>query len=271
MNHAFWAHDFPRLYIGIFEICFGIVLIASPQYFTNLQRRFRRELKDPVLGSRFLSVLQRRQSIEALPLMPWRVMGLFGIILGYLTAFAFVTPVVSYALFCFALSALTCVVFLRMRNRSERRAAMLTPRTATDTAPWWLYAAAVVSAMTPLPFLNVTGLSAPAAVVALVSAFSIVAAATVNGMAAILTGDDAAIEAIVERRMRTVRVATPLILATAVPVVFLAMGTSFLRGNASVLQNWAFAVSFGACFVSFAWLAACIARKQFARDRVLVV
>jgi hypothetical protein len=270
MNSAFWANDFPRLYIGIFEIVFGMFIFAVPQYFSDPKRSFRREMKDPVLGPRFAAVLDRRQAVEALPRTPWRVAGLCGVVLGFFAAFGILVPVVSYALFCLVLALTMTVVFLRMRNRSERRAASLSPRTASSTVAWWLYALTALACLTPLPFLSEPGVGLSAAIVALVSTTLLVTASIASGMAAMLTGEDSEIEMAVEHRIRCGRVSGMLMMATAVPFVFLGMAVPGAE-KLTIVQHVAFPTCAGIWFVSFGWLMSRYLRKATPEQRVVVL
>lgn len=268
----FW-NEFPRWYIAIFEVAYGASMIVRAGWVDDPRRKFRRESKDPELGTRFRTVLERRRAIEAIPETPWRINGAVWVILGVLTALGVVAPVVSYALVCLAMGAVMTIVYVRLRNRGERRAASLAPRAAVRIVPWWLFAIAAIDALTPLPFMTNPNLVVPAAIVALVSTMMIVAASLVSGMSAMLTGEDADIELIVEDRVRAYRVGTPLFISIALPLVFFAIGSMAAAepGPGTQLQVVAGTINAVTFLAAYGWWMLCLLRKAKPVDRVHVL
>jgi hypothetical protein len=268
----FW-NEFPRWYIAIFEVSYGASTIVRAGWIDDPKRRFRREIEDPQLGARFRSVLERRRAIEAIPQTPWRINGAVSVTLGILTALGIVSPVVSYALVCLSMGVVMTTIYVRLRNRGERRAASLAPRTAAQIVPWWLYALAAIGALTPLPFMTNPTLVVPAAIVALVSTMMIVAASMVSGMSAMLTGDDSEIELVVEDRVRSYRVGSLLFVAIALPFVFFAMGSiaSAEPGPGTQLQAVAGTINAATFLGVLGWWTLCLLRKAKPADRVHVL
>ena len=270
MSQEFW-NEFPRWYIALFEVAYGGAILVWPNFLVDTRRSFRREVKDPLLGTRFGAVISRREAIEAIPTAPWRLVGLASVLLGTLTAIAILVPVVSYALLCLAMAAVMTFVFVRMRNRSERRAASLAPREVARIVPWWLYVAAAIDALTPLPFMTNPNLVFPATIVALVSTMMIVAASMVGGMSAMLAGEDAEIELVVEDRVRSRRVGTLLFIAIGLPLVFFAMASQATPGPGTMLQDAAGTINAVTFLGAYGWWMLCFLRKAKPADHVHVL
>ena len=221
--------EFERWYIAGFLTLFGIFMVLKGPAMSACSQFFFLELRDPKLKDRFRRVVDRRYELESDVSWAWRITGVSSIVFGALVYFRVLQPVIGYALLCAGLAIVTSQIYLSMRNRSERRAASLQPRTVTSSVPALWFAGAVVSALLPLLLVGNPDLRISSVIVTLACLVVVVVAVRTSNMAALLAGDDPDVEVYVDNRLRWSRVAGLLVLAFAASYVFIAMGTPALR------------------------------------------
>lgn len=220
----FWTSDFTRYYISGCELLFGGSVIWQAAQMGTVQAMFKRELKDASCADRYRAVLERRMQIEGIPSTPWRLAGALTVLLGLLSLIRVVNPLVAYAITCLALGAVSAFILLHLRNRTARRAAVLSPRPGNASIPSWLYAVSILIAVAPFTYVTNANVRVAAIIVGGIAVCMIVLAAMVSGgMAALLTGEDLEIEIVVENRARRARIFWLLGLGMAASFVFMSM------------------------------------------------
>ena len=237
---------FERWYLGLFLIAFGLWLALRAAQFNDLRRFFRRDELTPEM----CDAIERRQALEATPLLHWRVPGTISVVLGTAVMANLLLGVVAYGLAMCALAASLGIGYLQMRNRGTTRAALLAPRTLTTVVPIAWYPAAALVALAPLTFLDVPGLALGAVLVSLSSLATFAFAVASNGMAAIMPGVSPRVEVCIDRRVRRCRVVGLFAICLAVPFVFVAMAAPF--SPESPMRTIAYAVTaiaWGICIV----------------------
>ncbi len=217
--------DFAYWYITIVLIALGAGGLVFSRYMSDLKLNFRYELRDPAIGERLRAILDRRRVLEGVGSRPILFASISYLAFGLLCAARVVTPAVAYALACADSAIVLALVFARVRNRSERRAAALAPRRQTNVVPPLGYMGAFVAAAIPLMLISDVQLRVPAIVVAISSLAVLAAAWWTAGMAAVLVGDDVDLEVYVDERLRRVRVCAMLALSYAIGPVFIAVVT----------------------------------------------
>lgn len=226
-----WYVEFERWYVGAFLTLFGLFILWKGAAFNSCSRFFYLELRDTRLKDRFAPVVERRKELERGNDWAWRVAGLSSMLFGLLVIVRALSPVIGYALLCADLAIVMSQIYLNMRNRSERRAASLQPRTATSAVPVLWYVGALISAALPLAFISYPSLRVPAVIVAAACVTIVLVAARTSQMAALLAGDDPDIELYVDTRLRWSRVSGLLALAYAASYVFIAFSKPELRNG----------------------------------------
>ncbi len=221
-----FAAEFTRWYIGAFSVFFGIRTLWRGADTFRAGCYFKAEKRDRTLGERFAAVVARREELEGDATPAARMLGVAAVAIGVLVLIQTIVPLVAYALLCVVLAVTMSYVYSQMRNRSERRAASLQPRTATTTVPGIWYAGGILAALLPLAFAIVPSLVqtqpvVPAVIIALACTAIVYTAARLSQMAALLAGDDPEIELYVDDRLRRMRVSSLLMLAYAVSFVFI--------------------------------------------------
>jgi hypothetical protein len=245
-----WHLEFERWYIGAFLTLFGLFIVWKGAAFNSCTRFFYLELRDPRLKDRFAPVVARRRELESGNDWAWRAAGLSATLFGILVLVKALSPVIGYALLCADFAIVMSQIYMNMRNRSERRAASLQPRTSTSAVPVLWYVGALASAALALTLIVYPNLRVPAAIVSAACVAIVVVAARTSKMAALLAGDDPDIELYVDTRLRWSRVSGLLALAYASGYVFIAMSTPELRGGPSWIAgvetaSWVLFFGFG--------------------------
>lgn len=228
-----WYLEFERWYVGGFLTLFGLVMAWKGDAFNSCRCFFYFELHDAELKTRFEPVVARRRELEGDNEWAWRVTGASAALFGVLVMLKVLSPVIGYALLCADLAIVTSQIYLSMRNRSERRAASLQPRTPTTAVPALWYAGAGLSALLSLVLVIYPSLRISALIVTAACAAIIVVAMRTAHMAALLAGDDADIELYIDNRLRWSRVSGLLVLAYAASYIFIALSKPVLRSGPS--------------------------------------
>lgn len=223
MHASHFATEFARWYIGLFSMSFGVWVFFYGNYWSAAGRHFCLELRDPALKDRFARVIERREELEGSTQFGWRICGAIAAAVGIAVILNQLAPVFGYALLCVTMSVIVSQTYAMMRNRSERRAASLQPRTPTTAVPAVWYAGAAASGLLPLALVQTPGLTVGAIFVAVAIGSIIFTAAKLSTMAALLAGDDPEIEVYVDDRLRMLRVASLLLLAYGCGFVFIMM------------------------------------------------
>jgi uncharacterized membrane protein len=125
-----------------------------------------------------------------------------------------------YGIFCMVLALIFSAVYVQLRNVQPKRVATLRPRRPESVIPWWIFAIAVLSALTVLSYLNTPAFAAGAVAVCISSFVCIVAAWRLTKLPALLQGVDVPMETFVDERLRFQRSITALFLAIVQPFVF---------------------------------------------------
>lgn len=229
MSHdgSLWQLENIRGYVAAMEVLPGLGVVLRAEFLADPVQTFAGWRGQLHLGERVLAVLERRRTAENLGTLPWYVFGAIALALAAGTYFQMMPAVASYLLVYITMAAITGVTLLRMRNRGERRAALLEPRGAiTRVVPAWLFAVATVATLASLALFNTPGIGFAALVATLVG-LAIIAAAWIVGanMAAMLVGDDPAVEVAVEQVTRRRRVVRLLLLAAASSLYFIMIST----------------------------------------------
>ncbi len=232
-----WYVDFERWYVGGFLTLFGLFVAWKGAELGSCSRLFYRELRDPKLKERFVPVVDRRKELEGDNAWARRITGLSATLFGVLVLLRAINPVIGYALICAVLAIVTSQIYLKMRNRSERRAASLQPRTTTSAVPAVWYVGAVLSAILPVTLVGYPNLRISAAIVAVACAAIVAVAARTAKMAALLAGDDPDVELYVDNRLRWTRVTGQLELAYAASYVFIAMSKPALPAGSPAITT----------------------------------
>jgi hypothetical protein len=212
------ADEFMRWYIGIFLPVMGIAFFLAGRTLCQTKFQFWLELRDPKVKERLGPVLAKRDAMEDLQTTPWRIIGVFAVLAGIAVLLKWLSPVVGYALFGLGMTAAMSQIYLSLRNRTERRAAVLAPR--GSAVPPALYAAALVASVLPLATIDQPSLRASSVVIALACVGIVFVAYRASSMAALLGGDDPEIELFVDNRLRWSRVASLLLLSFAISFLY---------------------------------------------------
>ena len=226
-----WYLEFERWYVGGFLTLFGLVTIWKGAAFSSCRCFFYFERHDARLKARFEPVIERRGELEGDNKWAWRITGASIALVGVLVLLSMLSPVIGYALLCADFAIVTSQIYLSMRNRGERRAASLQPRTPTTAVPALWYAGAVLSALLSLTLVIYPSLRISALIVTASCLTTLVVAMRTAHMAALLAGDDPDIELYVDNRLRWSRVSSLLVLAYAASYVFIAMSKPVLRSG----------------------------------------
>ncbi len=259
-----WYVEFERWYVGSFLTLFGLFILWRGEAFSSCSRFFYLEMHDALLKDRFAPVVARRKELESGNDWAWRVAGLSAILFGILVIVRALSPVIGYALLCADLAIVMSQIYLSMRNRSERRAASLQPRSATSSVPVLWYVGALLISLLALTLTGYPNLRVPAIIVAAACITIVVVAARTSQMAALLAGDDPDIELYVDTRLRWSRVSGLLALAYASGYVFIAMSKPELRGG----PPWVSGVETASWILFFGFGIWAIARYFVERMRV---
>lgn len=259
-----WYVEFERWYVGGFLTLFGLFIVWKGDGFNSCSRLFFFELRDAHLKDRFTRVVERRKGLESGNDWAWRLAGVSASVFGVLVLVRALNPLIGYALLCADLAVVISQIYLSMRNRSERRAASLQPRTPTSTIPLLWYAGGIATTLLALSLVVYPTLRISAVIVGAACLAIVVVAARTAQMAALLAGDDPDVEVYVDNRLRWSRIAGLLILAYASSYVFIAMSTPELRNSPGWIGNAE--VASWILFLGFAIWA--VARFFFERMRV---
>jgi hypothetical protein len=212
------ADEFMRWYIGIFLPVMGVLFFFTGRDLCQTKFQFWLELRDPKVNERLRAVLTKRDAMENMQTMPWRIIGVLAVFAGIAVLSKWLSPVVGYALFCLGMTAAMSQIYLSLRNRTERRAAVLAPR--GSAVPPILYAGALLASVLPLATLDQPSLRASALIIALACVGIVFVAYRASSMAALLGGDDPEIELFVDNRLRWARVGSLLLLSFAISFLY---------------------------------------------------
>jgi hypothetical protein len=224
-----------RWYMGAFLVIWGAWLIARAKSMNDIRDNFD---DDP--RPELQAVVERRQQLEARPIEAWYVTGASAILCGIATLCALLNGGLAYAISLLVLVSTLAFGYLRMRNAGPRRAAALVPRRIGSLIAWPWYPLGILTALSPLTFLNVPS-QRLAAVLVSISAFAIMFLAfRINGMAALLTGDDVDLELYVDDCLRRWRVNGFWTISMAIALVYVILAAGSVSQNMTLLQTIAF-------------------------------
>jgi hypothetical protein len=145
------------------------------------------------------------------------VLGGLSLLMAVLAGLTHVPVVLLYAANVVALASILAFTYTHLRQLTRRRVATLQLRDPNTIAPW--YAWTLVSTTAVLPLLWLPSAPIASCLIAAAGVAIAVLARQVASMPALLSGDDVAIEAFVDARLRKVRAFN--LLSTAVAPGFL--------------------------------------------------
>ncbi len=225
----------------------GILEIATPGCFGGIRLYFRgaRAGLAPEQRERLARVLAARTDAEGTDLYT-RYAGVFTIAMAAIGLIPAVPSVVPYAASCLALAVATLLAYLHFRRLSERRIAPLTRRTAWTSLPplvlaSWAICLAGAAAFAAFPEYRI------AAIAAVVSGIALCAIAWRVAIApAMLFGDDAQLEYLVDEHVRFCRATGLVALACAPPTVLVLLAGAALRSGPPVFAavTWVVTIAF---------------------------
>jgi hypothetical protein len=220
------AESFVYWYVAGFLMTFGLFCIFRNSSIMRSSCYFRLELKDPAVAPRVESILARREALEGLSGRQGMWCGAGFLLFGILTLAHVVSPILADALACATCASIFAISFATVRNRSDRRAASLTPRRFQRVIPVPALIGAFVSSLVPLLLIRLPAMLVPSVIASLSSLVICVAASHIAGMAAILVGDDIDMELFVDERVRRARACAALALSYAISPVFVGVASS---------------------------------------------
>lgn len=213
--------SFVYWYVSIFFIVFGAILIVRRESMLAFSCYFRNELRDPAHKLQLEAILERRRALEGGFGRPVVFCAIGFIFFGAMTLFRVLTPALSDALAYADCALVFAVAFSAIRNRGDRRAASLTPRSVERAIPVPAMVGALISSLLPLAVAPLPSLLIPALIVTATALVVCAAAWSIAGMAAVIVGDDADLELFVDDRMRRARANLALIFGYAISPTFL--------------------------------------------------
>ena len=203
-------------WLGFF-VGFGILILLRSRSFGG----FGCEI-DAACDSqqRISAAFERRRTAE--PLSRWLVApwGIASIAIGVVAAVTHVLPVLLYALMCLCGAITFGVAYLHLRNLSEKRVAVLAARSPFSAIPPLWFAAAMLSALSILPFATQRDDAVPTLVVFFSTLATVAISWRLTLLPAVLSGVDVPAEQAVDDRIRARRSSSVLFLALVQPLAF---------------------------------------------------
>ncbi len=225
----------------------GILEITTPGCFGGIRLYFRgaRAALAPEQRERLARVLAARTDAEGTDAY-MRYAGAVTIAMAAIGLIPTVPSVVPYAASCLALAVATFLAYLHFRRQSERRIAPLARRTAWTSLPplvmaSWAICLAGAAAFAVFPQYRI------GAIAAIVSGIALCAIAWRVAIApAMLFGDDAQLEYLVDEHVRFCRATGLVGLACAPPTVLVLLAGAALRPGLPVFGavTWLVTIAF---------------------------
>jgi hypothetical protein len=234
-----------------FFILFGIYLMFRPDCFTRIRGKFDRPLSrtGEEWRDRVTAAVIRREEAERVPKVLGFYIGGATVALGIVAALTWIEPGLLYGVMCLVLAAVSGITYLQLRNMQSKRVAVLAPRTAASVIPAYWFLLAVVAALSILAFAVRPEVRAATIIVCVSSLITTAIAWRLTRLPALLSGQDVALEKIVDDRVREVRSGHILGLAIVQLFVF----CSQVLDNATAPQLAAHFFSLAAFLVYFGW------------------
>lgn len=237
-----------RWFMVVFFTGFGAWMLITRDSFANASGFFRCFHLDEPAQTRLVSAYRRRERSEALPSASMGgVLGALSLALALIAALTQAPVTLLYAADVFALAAILTLGYARLRRATRRRFASLHVRAAGTIAPWYAWAIVAITSVLPLAWLPRTPVSA--CLVTAAGVAIVLLAWRVASLPALLNGEDLAVEAFVDERLRAARVTNLLSTAVAPSFVF----EAFTGYTDSPLHVAALSVAFVA-FNTMLWL-----------------
>lgn len=215
MHEATWI----RWYMVGFFVLYGLWLIVKRQRFASAGSFCCGLCLDQPMQQRLVLAYQRREQLEGLPSSRMgAILGGLSLLMAVLATITQVPVVVLYAANVVALAAILTFTYTHLRQLTKRRVATLQLRDPNTIAPW--YAWTLVSTTVVLPLLWLPSAPVASCLVTAAGVAIAVLARQVASMPALLSGDDVAVEAFVDARLRKVRAFNLLSTAIAPGFVF---------------------------------------------------
>lgn len=229
---------------------FGLYLLWRPDFMTRTSPKLlcvtncddEQRVKDAV---------QRRASIERISHATGYAGATGAFIIAALCALRVAPSAVLYGVFCTFLALTSASVYWQLRNRQERRVAVLQARSAIDVIPAWLLALVTLSAFSVLTYASVPALRIVSVIVTISTLITIAAAWRLTSLPALLQGVDLNVEVAIDERVRVSRTAGVLMFACVQPFVFASQSLA----NANAVQHIADLVTMAGFGAVFLWAA----------------
>ncbi|MBV9719421.1 MAG: hypothetical protein JOZ77_08875 [Candidatus Eremiobacteraeota bacterium] len=222
------------LFLGIFQI-------VAPRCFWGLSMYFKgawglsigaRRALDVSQRERLTRVLAARELAEGDAEARMRYVGAFTIMMAAVALFPAIPYVLPYALSCLAMAASVLTSYLHFRRATARRVAPLVRRSPWQSLPPIAMAATAICALGSAAFAIYPQFRVGSAIV-VISTIALVAVAWRVALApALLLGDDAQLEYLVDEHVRYCRVMGLVAQACAPPTVLVALAWATLPSNA---------------------------------------
>jgi hypothetical protein len=258
---------FLRWYMVGFFVLFGIAMIVWRRRFATIGCLISTARLDERDAARVKDAVARRVRLEGLNGAAMAsVIGSASLVAGALAVFTALDPTLLYAVVCVVLSATLANGYLHLRRAGTRRIASLRARDRGSVVPVWLSVVVALTAVTPLAFIDIAPV---AAILATVAAVVIaVVGERVAHLPALLSGDDPAVDAFVDERLRAVRVVNIVGTATAPAYVFDACTwtTSTVTHGFGGLHAVAVSIAFVGLMAACGWLLVVVRRPADAHE-----
>jgi hypothetical protein len=214
LNHAYpqtlhwmWAGLF--VFLGIFVV--AKELFGGEGSFHAADRETLRRLDE---------AFDRRHEPEG----PSRVRafrwGAASIILAILAAFTQIQFIILYDMLCLLGAAFSAASYLQLRNSADKRVAISAPRKTTAVVPAYWFAAFAIAGLSILVYARAPQFTLSSLLVCASTLVTTLVGWRVTPLRAILSGVDIPAEHVVDDRMRFMRSASTLVLASVQPAAF---------------------------------------------------
>jgi hypothetical protein len=235
-----------------FFIVFGIYLMVRPGCLTKIRGMFERPLSGT--GEEFQHRVQaavlRREEAESVPRVIAVYIGGITVALGIVAALTWIQSGLLYGVMCLLFAMISGITYLQLRNMQAKRVAVLAPRTPVSVIPAFWFFAAVASALSILAFALRPDARVSTIIVCVSSLLTTAIAWRLTRLPALLSGQDIAMEKLVDDRVRATRSRNVLNLAIIQPFV---LCSQLLITDTTNVQLAAFFFSLLVFLAYFAW------------------
>lgn len=203
-------------YYAIFFVLFGVLVVTKELY--GGEGSFH--AADGETLRRLDQAFDRRHEPEG----PSRVRALrwgsVSLVVAILAAFTQIQFIVLYSILCLSWAAFSAASYLQLRNVADKRVAILTPRKTTTVIPAYWFAAFAIAGLSLLVYARSPEFTISSIVVCTSTLVTTTVGWRVTQLRAILSGVDLPAEQVVDQRMRFMRSASTLMVASVLPAAF---------------------------------------------------